>query len=225
MSRGNKRARGIFFRGNHSTILIKNSSGRRAFPTLRGFPCSRHRSLVVRQSTPSIGCIFIHNWRHSRRSAVHYEKFFYPLDRVADWNRVYGKRGFLQYQFVIPYERRENMMEILDLTAASREVCSLSVLKVFGKIESPGLLSFPRPGVTLTLDFPFHGASTLDLCERFDQVVQKCGGAVYPAKDARMSAKSFQKYFPRWMEFSNFIDPCFNSDFWRRVATPVPFHK
>ena len=68
------------------------------------------------------------------------------------------------------------MTEILELIATSREACSLSVLKVFGEIVSPGLLSFPRPGVTLALDFPFEGESTLHLCEQFDQVVQKNGG-------------------------------------------------
>ncbi|HWO39546.1 MAG TPA: hypothetical protein VNO32_63040, partial [Candidatus Acidoferrum sp.] len=163
--------------------------------------------------------------RHRTRSTVHYEKFFYPLDRVADWNRFYGRNGFLQYQFVVPYERREGVTEILDLLADSREACSLSVLKVFGEIESPGLLSFPRPGVTLALDLPFQGESTLHLCEQFDQVVQKHSGAVYPAKDARMSPESFQLYFPRWTKFSTFVDPSFGSDFWRRVATPLPVNQ
>ena len=180
------------------------------------------RSLIARQSELLIGCIFILNCITSSHSTIHFEKFFYPLDRIADWNRFYGERGFLQYQFLVPYERRESVTEILDLIAMSREVCSLTVLKVFGAIQSPGLLSFPRPGVTLALDFPFLGESTLILCEQFDQVVQKHGGAVYPAKDARMSSKSFETYFPRWREFSNFVDPCFESDFWRRVATPRP---
>ncbi|HEY4950935.1 MAG TPA: FAD-binding oxidoreductase [Candidatus Acidoferrales bacterium] len=220
MSSANKRGRGIFIRGNHSTVLLKDSAGRRAVPTLRGF--NTPASLIRRPTIRAFNWVYLHTqWRHSTRSTVHYENFFYPLDRVADWNRFYGRSGFLQYQFVVPYERREGVTEILDLMAQSREVCSLSILKVFGEIESPGLLSFPRPGVTLTLDFPFQGESTLHLCEQFDQVVQKYGGAVYPAKDARMSAKSFQRYFPRWREFSSFVDPSFGSDFWRRVATPL----
>ena len=149
---------------------------------------------------------------------IHFEKFFYPLDRIAGWNRFYGKRGFLQYQFLVPYERREGVSEILDLIAMSREVCSLTVLKVFGTIRSPGLLSFPRPGVTLALDFPFLGESTLILCEQFDQVVQKYGGAVYPAKDARMPAELFRNTYPRWGEFGRYVDPVFSSGFWRRVT-------
>ena len=221
MSSGSKRGRGILIRGNHSTIPIKNSGPPRAVPTLRGFHTSV--SLIRRPTIRAFNWIYLHtqSGHHSTRSTVHYEKFFYPLDRVADWNRLYGRNGFLQYQFVVPYERREGVTEILDLLADSREACSLSVLKVFGEIESPGLLSFPRPGVTLALDFPFQGQSTLQLCAQFDQVVQKYGGAVYPAKDARMSARSFQRYFPRWMEFSSLIDPRFGSDFWRRVAAPL----
>ena len=221
MSTGSKRGRGIFIRGNHSTALIKNSAGRPACSYATRFSYSA--SLIRRPTIRAFNWMYLHSqWRRSTRSTVHYENFFYPLDRVADWNRFYGRSGFLQYQFVVPYERREAVTEILELIAESREACSLSVLKVFGEIVSPGLLSFPRPGVTLALDFPFQGESTLHLCEQFDQVVQKHGGAVYPAKDARMSPMSFQRYFPRWSEFSTFVDPSFGSDFWRRVATPRP---
>jgi FAD/FMN-containing dehydrogenase len=224
MSSGSKRGRGIFMRGNHSTVLIKNSGRPWAIPTLRAFhtPTSLIRRPIVR----AFNWMYLHaQWRYRTCSTVHYEKFFYPLDRVADWNRLYGRNGFLQYQFVVPYESRGGVTEILDLLAESREVCSLAILKVFGDIEPPGLLSFPRPGVTLTLDFPFQGESTLHLCEQFDEVVRKYRGAVYPAKDARMSAKSFQRYFPRWTEFSSFVDPSFGSDFWRRVATPLPVNQ
>ena len=221
MPTGSKRGRGIFIRGNHSDVRIENSVGRRGAPTLQGFYTPV--SLIRRPTVRAFNWMYLHSQRRrSTRSTVHYEKFFYPLDRVADWNRFYGRSGFLQYQFVVPYERRHAVTEILDLIVESREVCSLSVLKVFGAIESPGLLSFPRPGVTLALDFPFRGDSTLDLCERFDQVVQKHEGAVYPAKDARMSPTSFKRYFPRWTEFSRFVDPSFGSDFWRRVAAPLP---
>ena len=221
MSTGNKRNRGIFLRGNHSATPGQNSTRRRTAPTLPGFPTPG--SLINRPTVRAFNWLYLHSQLHqSRHSTIHFEKFFYPLDRIAGWNRFYGKSGFLQYQFLVPYDRRESVTEVLDLIAISREVCSLTVLKVFGTIQSPGLLSFPRPGVTLALDFPLLGESTLILCEQFDQVVQKHGGAVYPAKDARMSSKSFETYFPRWREFSNFVDPCFESDFWRRVATPRP---
>jgi FAD/FMN-containing dehydrogenase len=92
------------------------------------------------------------------------------------------------------------------------------VLKTFGNIQSPGMLSFPRPGVTLALDFAFRGETTLRLLDRLDRIVREMCGAVYPAKDARMSAESFQAYFPQWREFARYIDPKFSSSFWRRVT-------
>jgi hypothetical protein len=90
------------------------------------------------------------------------------------------------------------------------------VLKVFGERPSPGMLSFPRPGVTLALDFPVRPA-TLDLLDRLDRIVMEAGGAVYPAKDARMSPATFAGSFPRVEEFSRHVDPAFSSSFWRRV--------
>jgi hypothetical protein len=94
----------------------------------------------------------------------------------------------------------------------------LAVLKKFGDLASLGLLSFPRPGVTLALDFPNRGEATLRLLEDLDSITRAAGGAVYPAKDARMSAPSFQQYFPRWQQLRPFIDPKFSSSFWRRVS-------
>jgi hypothetical protein len=96
------------------------------------------------------------------------------------------------------------------------EASFLSVLKVFGDRPSPGMMSFPRPGVTLALDFPAR-PSTLDLLERLDHIVVAAGGAVYPAKDARMSPSTFAASFPRVEEFARHVDPAFSSSFWRRV--------
>jgi hypothetical protein len=109
------------------------------------------------------------------------------------------------------------LREILARIAASGQGSMLAVLKRFGDKTSGGLLSFPRPGVTLALDFPNRGSSTLNLLERLDEVTRQAGGAVYPAKDARMSGDSFRRYFPQWAEFSRSIDPRFSSSFWRRV--------
>jgi FAD/FMN-containing dehydrogenase len=125
----------------------------------------------------------------------------------------------LQYQFVVPYDQdRTAIKDILTQISRSGVVSFLAVLKVFGDVPSPGMLSFPRPGVTLALDFPFRGRRTLDLLDRLDQVVQAHGGVLYPAKDARMSAQSFQAFYPQWREFAQYIDPKFSSSFWRRVT-------
>jgi FAD/FMN-containing dehydrogenase len=85
-------------------------------------------------------------------------------------------------------------------------------------MPSLGLMSFARPGVTLALDFPNDGARTLQLLESLDAITREAGGAVYPAKDARMSASSFRRYFPAWEQFQRYIDPKFSSSFWRRVT-------
>ena len=150
---------------------------------------------------------------------MHYDPFFYPLDSVGNWNRLYGKRGFLQYQFVVPVERGlEATRHVLSRIAASGEGSFLAVLKVFGGAPAPGLLSFPMPGFTLALDFAQRGSATFSLLNRLDRVVAEYGGRVYPAKDARMSADSFDTFYPRWREFAQFIDPAFSSSFWRRVT-------
>ncbi len=151
---------------------------------------------------------------------MHYEPFFYPLDAIHNWNRMYGRRGFLQYQFVVPFDHGdEAMRDILARIRHSGEGSFLTVLKQFGAIQSPGMLSFPRPGLTLALDFAFGGQKTLRLLDDLDEIVRESGGAVYPAKDARMSGANFRAFFPRWQEFAQNIDPHFSSSFWRRVSS------
>jgi FAD/FMN-containing dehydrogenase len=151
---------------------------------------------------------------------VLYNPFFFPLDGVGGWNRFYGKPGFLQYQCVIPFSERSAVEEILRKIASSKSASFLSVLKNFGYKESLGLLSFPKPGITLALDFSNRGEKTFLFLEELDKIVQSAGGRLYPAKDARMSPATFQTGFPRWREFVAFIDPRFSSSFWRRVTAP-----
>ena len=94
----------------------------------------------------------------------------------------------------------------------------LAVLKIFGDIASPGMLSFPRPGLTIALDFPLRDLTTFGLCNDLDAIVREAGGAVYPAKDARMSAAAFREFYPRIEEFRRFVDPGFSSSLWRRLT-------
>ena len=108
--------------------------------------------------------------------------------------------------------------KILSRISASGQGSFVTVLKKFGDLPSPGLMSFPRAGVNLALDFSNRGKLTLDLLDELDELVVGAGGAVYPAKDARMSAQSFQSYYPKWKEFARFVDPGFSSSFWRRVT-------
>jgi len=153
-----------------------------------------------------------------RASHEPYSSYLFPLDGIAHWNRMYGARGFFQHQSVVPPAKaRESIARMLDEIATAGEASFLSVLTVFGDREGPGLLSFARPGVMLALDFPMRGPRTLELLDRLDAIVRDAGGAIYPAKDARMSPETFRASFPRWDEFRSFVDPGFSSSFWRRV--------
>ena len=152
------------------------------------------------------------------RATVPYESFFFPLDGIEEWNRLYGRSGLLQYQCVVPDDGGRVIRSLLERISRSGEAAGLGVLKRFGELSSPGLLSFPRPGLTLAVDFAFRGAPTLALLDALDAIVREAGGAVYPAKDARMSPESFRAFFPRWKAFAAHVDPRFSSSFWRRVA-------
>ena len=116
-----------------------------------------------------------------------------------------------------PFDNASAITNMLDEISRSGQGSFLSVLKTMGDILSPGLISFPRPGVTLALDFPNRGAKTVSLLENLEAMVVEAGGAIYPAKDAVMSAKTFRQCFPGLDKFSYYIDPKFSSSFWRRV--------
>ncbi|MCZ6671564.1 MAG: FAD-binding oxidoreductase [Verrucomicrobia bacterium] len=219
VAQGKSMGRGIFMRGNHSpaSVLSRKVHADPKITALFDCPDMMLNSLSIKV----FNTVYYGKQRTKYvRSRVHYDPFFYPLDAVNEWNRVYGKRGFFQYQFVIPFNGgKETMEAILRIIAASKQGSFLSVIKTFGKKVSPGMLSFPKPGITLALDFPNRGESTLKLFDELDTVVAAAGGSVYPAKDARMSADFFQKAYPQWRDFSEFIDPKFSSSFWRRVTT------
>jgi FAD/FMN-containing dehydrogenase len=146
-------------------------------------------------------------------------QYFWPLDALLEWNRIYGKRGFFQYQCVLPHEASSAAIaEVLSHISRSGQGSFLAVLKTFGNRKAPGLLSFARPGVTLALDFPHLGERTLALFRELDAIVLAAGGALYPAKDATMSPELFRAGYPALNEFQQFVDPKFSSAFWRRLA-------
>ncbi|MGI8856836.1 MAG: FAD-binding oxidoreductase [Thermomicrobiales bacterium] len=211
--------RGHFLRGNHNTSpeLAKQPPADK--PSV-GVPVNLPGALLNTWTVKAFNTAYYHRQRRtSVRKVIPYDPFFYPLDAIKDWNRMYGTGGFLQYQCVVPFDNdNAAIKEVFTRITRSGEGSFLVVLKTFGALPSPGMLSFPKPGVTLALDFPFHGARTLRLLDDLDSVVRASGGAVYPAKDARMSAESFQTFFPHWRDFARFIDPQFSSDFWRRVT-------
>jgi FAD/FMN-containing dehydrogenase len=176
-------------------------------------------SLINSFSLRAFNFAYYHQPLPPGRALTHYVPYFYPLDAIGQWNRIYGRNGFLQYQCVLPRAQApEGVAELLKQIAASGAGSFLAVLKTFGDRKPLGKLSFPRPGATLALDFPNHGADTEKLLARLDAVVRERGGALYPAKDARMSGQMFRLSYPDWENFLPFIDATFSSGFWRRVT-------
>lgn len=162
-----------------------------------------------------------YRWRRGRsgESLSSYRTFFFPLDGVRDWNRLYGPNGLYQHQSVVPEEVARNAVpDLLEAARRSGQGSFLTVLKRFGGQRSPGLMSFARKGYTLTLDFPNRGAATLKLLAELDRIAIGAGGAVNPYKDARMSEATFAASFPDWAQLEAMRDPAFMSDFWVRTA-------
>lgn len=152
------------------------------------------------------------------KRVVHFKEFYYPLDGVANWNRIYGPKGFFQYQSVIPMEHAEAATdEMLRVIKASGQGSFLAVLKTFADRKPAGMLSFARHGVTLALDFPNRGTKTEALMQSLDRIVSEAGGALNPSKDARMSRELFVAGFPGLEEFKRYRDPKAVSNFSRRV--------
>lgn len=219
MAKGKHLGRGHFIRANHATT----PGGKQpAAPRYRvRMAVDLPFSLVTGTSARIFNFLYYRKQARTQSTGLtHYEPFFFPLDQLLDWNRLYGPRGFHQYQCVLPLstDGRSALRDILNRGIHGGIECFLSVLKVFGGHHSPGLLSFPRAGVTVTLDICHRGERTLRLLDDFDGVVRSVGGAVYPAKDARMSSSSFRQYFPQYLELERFRDPKFNSGFWRRIT-------
>ncbi|MGC1789193.1 MAG: FAD-binding oxidoreductase [Terriglobales bacterium] len=210
-----KNPRGLFFRGNHSADRGQEFRPQRG-PKL---PFALPAWMLNRYSVKAFNTAYykIHAARKGA-AVVPYDSFFYPLDSVRQWNLLYGRQGFLQYQCVIPESNLEAFEELLDRIARSGMGSFLGVLKQFGSAPPAGMLSFPRPGITIALDFAMRGERTLKLMQSLDEIVQKSGGALYPAKDARMSPALFEASYPRWRGFVPYIDPKMSSSFWRRVT-------
>jgi FAD/FMN-containing dehydrogenase len=211
---GNQLGRGWFERANHSraSAPLPQES-----PRGLNVPFAPPFSLVNAASLRLFNTLYYHRPR-VRHSERWFESYFYPLDSIGNWNRLYGPRGLYQYQCVIPEASgRDGTAELLKAISRSSQGSFLAVLKVFGGLESPGMLSFPRRGLTLALDFPNRGQSLERLFADLDAIVRQAGGRLYPAKDGRMPPELFRSGFPRWREFAQYIDPRCSSSFWRRV--------
>jgi FAD/FMN-containing dehydrogenase len=217
-ARGRNLGRGIFYHGNHE-ISEHHQGLRYARPLQRLSIPKEIPSFLLNAMTMQIfNNVYYRRLRDSDdEQIVDFAPFFYPLDAIGGWNKLYGPKGFYQFQCVVPLERPDTLIKLLELAADSRLGSFLTVLKRFGAIPSPGLLSFPMEGYTLAMDFRNLGARTRNTIEALTRMVCEASGRIYPAKDALMTRQDFHSGFPNWHEFSTYVDPKVTSDFLERI--------
>ncbi len=216
-SQGKNFARGLFIKANHA---VHNNSSKLSHRKQYSVPYRMPSYFLNPITVKAFNATYFYLGEKKHRDyKTHYESLFFPLDAVNNWNKAYGKKGFLQYQCVVPLSDGVDVIsEVLKVIAKSGQGSFLSVLKTFGNKISPGYLSFPMPGITLALDFSNRGEKTIQLLHELDKIVISGKGRVYPAKDACMSKEAFQSYYgnalEKWLPWK---DVGFCSDFWRRV--------
>ncbi|MBX2945161.1 MAG: FAD-binding oxidoreductase [Cyclobacteriaceae bacterium] len=203
--------RSILMLGEHASVP-ELKSARHAFP-------KKSKTLSVPFNFPSFvlnglsvkafnSFFYAKNYKKEMHSMATCESFFYPLDAILHWNRIYGKRGFVQYQFVIPKERgKEGVRNILNRISSKGWGSFLAVLKLFGTQQGP--ISFNMEGYTLALDIPINDR-LFSFLDELDLMVKDYGGRIYLTKDARMKAEIFHSTYPHASNFVSFlrkIDP------------------
>lgn len=208
------RGRGLFMRANHSnhdaSLPIKKNYRMGITPPI---------SLVNKWNLKIINQIYFQKGKQKTGIELQdYQNFFYPLDCIHEWNRLYGPKGFYQYQCVIPESSATDAIsEILKAISSAGEGSLLGVLKRFGNKKSLGILSFPLPGYTFALDFPNRYYKTEKLFQRLDAIVQQAGGRIYLAKDARMPRDVFKQIYPAYEKFLDYRDTTISSSMSKRL--------
>ena len=227
-ARGKHLGRGILGRGNHA-FLDEIPKAKRP-----GAHTFRPRQLAV--APPVMPTGLVNSWTVAAFNEFWYRKsriahrgsiqdiglFFHPLDLVDEWNRVYGRRGFVQYQFVVPFGQENTVRQVVETLSNDNLPSFLAVLKRFGA-GNPGMLSFPMPGWTLAVDIPVSKPTLARTLDRFDEMVMTAGGRVYLAKDARTRPENLERMYPRlpeWRAVRDRVDPGhrMTSDLSRRLG-------
>jgi len=227
-ARGKHLGRGILGRGNHAVfdeIPKAQRAGAHTFAPrqLAIAPPAMPSGLVNPWTVGAFNELWYHKSRFSHRGSIQdIGLFFHPLDLVDEWNIVYGRRGFVQYQFVVPFGQENTVRAIVETLSNERIPSFLAVLKRFGA-ANPGMLSFPIPGWTLAVDIPVKRSSLARTFDRFDEMVLQAGGRVYLAKDARTRPEHLGQMYPRlaeWQSIREQLDPAhqINSDLARRLG-------
>ncbi|SAK71552.1 putative decaprenylphosphoryl-beta-D-ribose oxidase [Caballeronia fortuita] len=215
-SRGAALGRGIFMAGDHAihgSLDVEHRNKRRV-------PFTPPVSLINGVTLRAFNELYYRKQRKPiELSRVGYDGYFYPLDSLLEWNRIYGPPGFQQYQCVVPAASAGDAVRaMLDRISSSGTGSFLAVLKRCGGISSPGLLSFPMEGTSLALDFPQHEMRNSHLFDALDTIVREAGGRIYPAKDAHMSGADFRAAYPQWQQLESLRDPAMLSHFWKRMT-------
>lgn len=215
--------KGHFIRGNFEDNNNKRAENnpRESSHQLINVPVDAPNWLLSATSIKAFNTLYYHRqFATMKRGRTSIDPFFYPLDVIGGWNKLYGNRGFMQWQCVVPYDGDASVMRhVLSEIKRAGMASFLAVLKMFGDRPSPGILSFPRPGLTLALDFGNDGVPLMRMLDTLDAIVADVGGRIYPAKDAHVSAVHFQQMYPEASRLAAFIDPHCTSTFWQRVHT------
>ena len=197
LSTGDNLGRSLLMLGEHTDKgeLSTHKDG------LLNMPCNMPSFLLNKYTIQAFNSAYYNKQQKEEvNNTVHYNTFFYPLDGINNWNRMYGGNGFTQYQFVIPKEAgKEGLTEILEAIAESKQGSFLAVLKVFGE-GNKNHLSFPMEGYTLALDFKLND-KLFALLDLLDIIVRKYKGRLYLSKDVRMTEEMFRAGYPQWKEF------------------------
>jgi len=195
---GKNFGRSIFFLGNHSDnkdFVIEKFKSLNLPMKLGSFLINKYTMNIFNKIYYKKNSI-----NNDNKRLVDINNFFYPLDKIKNWNLVYGDRGFIQYQFVIPKKNSVlNLKKILKTVTEHNEFSSLAVLKLLGK-NNNNYLSFPMEGLTMALDFKLSN-SIMNLIKFLDEMILEMNGKIYLAKDALMSENIFKKTYPKWQEF------------------------
>tara|TARA_R110002020_G_scaffold391452_2_gene601840 strand:- start:4253 stop:5599 length:1347 start_codon:yes stop_codon:yes gene_type:complete len=223
LARGARLGRGVMLAGDHAE---DGGPARPPKAPKLAVPFAPPVNLLNRLTLTAFNALYY--GRAPKRPAtgiVSWASYFHPLDAITGWNRLYGPRGLFQHQSVYPaQDARQTTIALIECAQKHGAASFLTVLKRFGDVRSPGLMSFPRPGFTLTLDFANSGERTLAMLAALDEIVLKAGGALNPYKDQRMSPAMFAASFPEWRALEALRDPALMSDFWRRTAMALGEH-
>lgn len=198
LAKGKRFGRSLLILGEHSQDGVLELKKQKS----QNLPIDMPSSMLNHYSIKAFNALYYHRvFSKTKTEIMSFEPYFYPLDAIGNWNRLYGKAGFVQYQFVLPKTIGvRGMRKILEVIVSSG-IGSLAVLKVFGRANE-NFLSFPAEGYTLALDFKMS-EETVQLIKLLDSMVVEMGGRIYLTKDALMSEASFKKMYPQWDQFES----------------------